>query len=266
MIPTFLNKYMQKQLVVRLALGTFFLVILLSNASLSAQTVTAQTIIDKADQLMRGTSNYSEMTMTIQRPKWKRELKLKGWAKGTEFSLLYITYPAKEKGQVFLKRDKEMWNYIPSIERMVKLPPSMMMQSWMGSDMTNDDLVKGASIVKDYTHKIIKEEEIDSYSCYVIELIPKEESAVVWGRIVSWVSKKGYMTLRNEYYDEDDVLINVETLTNIKDVGDRIMPTRFEIIPVEKPNQKTILEFTSIEFEVPLNDSFFSIQNMKKVR
>lgn len=234
--------------------------------NLSAQKTTAQDIIDKADKLMRGNSSYSEMTMIIQRPKWKRELRLKGWAKGTNYSLLYITYPAKEKGQVFLKRDNEMWNYIPSIERMIKLPPSMMMQSWMGSDMTNDDLVKGASIVKDYTHKIVKEEKIGDYGCYVIELTPKEEAAVVWGKILSWVSKKGFMTLKNEYYDEDNYLVNSEKLTNIKNVGDRIMPTRFEIVPVEKPNQKTILEFTSIKFEVDIDDKFFSIQNMKTIR
>ena len=242
------------------------LALIFIGADVSAQKVTAADIIEKADQLLRGNSSYSEMSMIIERPKWKREIRLKGWSKGTEYSLLYITYPAKEKGQVFLKRGNEMWNYIPSIERMVKLPPSMMMQSWMGSDMTNDDLVKGASIVKDYNHKIIKEDKIGDYDCYVIELIPKETAAVVWGRIVSWVSKKGYMTLKNEYYDEDDFLVNVETLTNIKNVGDRIMPTRFEIVPVDKPNQKTILEFLTIKFEVKLDDEFFSIQNMKKIR
>ncbi|MBN2167396.1 MAG: outer membrane lipoprotein-sorting protein [Marinilabiliaceae bacterium] len=244
----------------------FLVIIGLFNSSVIAQKITANIIIAKANELMQGNSSYSEMSMIIERPKWKREIRLKGWSKGTEYSLIYITYPAKEKGQVFLKRGKEMWNYIPTIERMVKLPPSMMMQSWMGSDMTNDDLVKGASIVDDYDHSIIKEETIDGYDCYVLQLVPKDEAAVVWGKIVSWVSKKGFMTLRNEYYDEDEILVNVETLSNIRNVGDRIMPTHLEIVPVEKPNQKTILEFQKIEFEVPLHDDFFSIQKMKTVR
>lgn len=231
----------------------------------TAQEVTAKDIIDYADKLMRGNSSYAEMEMTIIRPKWKRTLRFKSWSKGIDYSLIYITYPANEKGQTFLKRQKEMWNYIPSIERMIKIPAGMMMQSWMGSDLTNDDLIKGASIVEDYTHHIIKTESVQGYDCYVIKLIPKVDAAVVWGKILSWVTKEGYMTLKNEYYDEDGFLINRETLGKIKDVGDRIMPTYFEIIPIDKQGHKTVMEFTNLKFEIPLKDNFFSIQNMKRI-
>ncbi|MCW3786734.1 outer membrane lipoprotein-sorting protein [Plebeiibacterium sediminum] len=236
-----------------------------SALSVSSQ-VTAKEIIDHANELLRGKTSYSEMEMKVIRAKWERTLKFKAWSKGIDYSLILITYPAKEKGQVFLKRQKEMWNYIPDIDKMIKIPPSMMMQSWMGSDMTNDDLVKGASIVEDYSHQIIKEEKLDGYDCYVIELIPNEDAIVVWGKIVSWVTKKGYMTLRNEYYDEDGFLINTETLSKIKQVGDRLMPTYFEIVPEEKKEQKTTMEFTNVKFDMPINDSFFSIQNMKKIK
>lgn len=242
-------------------------VFLFASSGLNAQDdLTAKEIIDRANQLMRGNSSYAEMTMKIIRPRWDRTLSFKVWSKGTDLSLIYITEPVKEKGQVFLKREKEMWNWVPSIERMIKIPPSMMMQSWMGSDMTNDDLVKESSIVEDYSHSVIGSETIEGYDCYKIELIPDEDAPVVWGKIISWISRKEFFTLKNEYYDEDGYLINRETLSKIKNVGDRVIPTCFEIIPVEKEGQKTTMEFTHIEFNVPIRDDFFSIQNMKRVR
>lgn len=230
------------------------------------QDITAKEIVKRADDLMRGQSSQGEMTMTIIRPRWSRTLSFKSWSKGTEYSLLYVTAPAKEKGQVFLKRESEMWNWVPSIERMIKIPPSMMMQSWMGSDMTNDDLVKESSIVVDYDHKIIGAEKVDGYDCYKIELIPHENAAVVWGKIISWISKEHYFTLKNEYYDEDGYLVNREILSDIKKIGDRTIPTRFEIVPVEKEGHKTIMVFDHIRFNVPIKEDFFSIQNMKRIR
>jgi outer membrane lipoprotein-sorting protein len=226
----------------------------------------AKEIVDRANELLRGKSNYSEMTMEIIRPKWNRTLKFKSWAKGNDYSLIYILAPAKEKGQVFLKRKKEMWNWIPSIERRIKIPPSMMMQSWMGSDVTNDDLVKESSIVDDYSHKILGAEDVTGYDCWKIELIPDEDAPVVWGKIITWISKENHFTLKNEYYDEDGYLQNIETLSKIKDVGGRTIPTLFEIIPVDKEGHKTTMEFNKIEFEKPIKDEFFSIQNMKRIR
>jgi len=244
----------------------FLWIFFIGSSSLFSQELTAKQVIKKANDLMRGQSSQGEMTMTIIRPKWERSLSFKSWSKGTEYSLLYVTAPAKEKGMVFLKREKEMWNWVPSIERMIKIPPSMMMQSWMGSDMTNDDLVKESSILTDYDHKITGEEKLEGYNCYVIELIPHEEAAVVWGKIISWISKEHYYTLKNEYYDEDGYLVNREVLSDIKKVGDRTIPTRFEIVPVEKKGQKTVMVFDHIQFNVPIKDDFFSIQNMKRIR
>ncbi len=231
-----------------------------------AQSLSARDIVDKANELLRGKTSYSEMEMVISRPKWKRTLNFKGWSKGKNYSLICVTYPPKEKGQVFLKRQSEMWNYMPGIEKMIKIPPSMMMQSWMGSDLTNDDLIKGASIVDDYTQKIVKEELNAGYNCYVIELIPKEEALVVWGKIISWITKDGYMTLRNEYYDEDMYLVNTEVLSKIKHMGNREMPTFFDIIPEDNEKNKTTLEFKNVQFDIDIDEDFFSIQNMKKVR
>jgi len=230
------------------------------------QNFTAKDIIKKADDKNRGLSSKGVMTMTIVRPDWSRSVSMKSWSKGNDFALVLITSPPKEKGQVFLKRRSEMWNWVPSIDKMVKIPPSMMLQSWMGSDFTNDDLVQQSSIVKDYNHTLLGEENIRGTKCYKIELIPLPDATVVWGKIIAWVSSIGFDMLKAEYYDEDMELLNVENAYDIKKMGDRSIPTRMEIVPVTKKGQKTILEINSMLFNISMEESFFSQQNMKKVR
>ncbi len=245
-------------------ISILILILTFATSTLLAQDI--KQIVKQADEKFRGNSSEGEMTMTIVRPGWSRTVSMKNWTLGNDFSIIYITAPAKEKGQVFLKRHNEMWNWVPSIERMVKVPPSMMMQSWMGSDFTNDDLVKESSLVKDYTHKFLGEEIIEDYNCYKIELIPTEEAAVVWGKIIMWVTEKDFLWLKAEYYDEDEFLINTEILTNIKQMDDRLMPTHLEMIPADKEGHKTILNFDAIKFDTNIKESFFSQQNMRRIR
>ncbi len=163
---------------------------------------------------------------------------MKNWSIGTDYYMIYITAPAREKGQVFLKRGMDMWNYMPNINRTIKIPPSMMMQSWMGSDFTNDDLVKVSSMVNDYKHTIIGNDSIEGYDCYKIEFIPHENAAVVWGKIVMWIAKDELYELKALYYDEDGKLINKELMSDIKQMGDRKLPSHMEMIPVDKEGQK----------------------------
>lgn len=228
---------------------------------------TAKEIIQKADEKTRGaTSAITEMKITIVRPKWTREMEIKTWSKGEDFSLSLIQSPAKDKGITFLKRDKEIWNYIPSIERSIKLPPSMMMQSWMGTDLTNDDLVKESSVINDYEHRIIGDSTLQNRVCYKIELIPKENAPVVWGKMILFIDKKDFIQLRSEMYDEDGLLINIMNSSGIKLMGGKMLASRIEVIPVEDEGQKTIMEIKSIEFDTPIEDSFFTVKNMKKIR
>ena len=231
-----------------------------------AQNLTAKQIIVKADNLQRGESNKGQMTMTIIRPKWTRTISMKNWSLGRDYSMTYILSPAKDKGQVFMKRKNEMWNWVPSINRMIKLPPSMMSQGWMGSDYTNDDILKESSIVVDYNHKLIGEEKVSGLDCYKIELIPKEDAAVAWGKVIKWVSKKEFWQLKNEYYDEDNELIRTEIASEIKNFGDRRLPSKIEIIPADKPGHKTLVIINSSTFNIKIDESFFSQQNMKRVR
>jgi outer membrane lipoprotein-sorting protein len=215
---------------------------------------------------MLGKTSESISKMTIVRPDWSREVEMKAWSKGTDYYLIYITSPAREKGQVFLKRKSELWNWMPSIGRMIKLPPSMMMQSWMGSDFTNDDLLKQSSLVKDYTHKIIDEEKIENLDTWKIEFTPKPDAPVVWGRIIMWITKKDYMQIKAEYFDESLELVNSMIGSNIKNVGDRMLPMKMEMIPANKPENMTIMEYSKIVFNKKISDRFFTKQNMKKVK
>ena len=245
----------------KLILGT---VLLFNFTSPFAQD--AKEIIKKADELMRSKSSYAEFSMTIIKTDWSRTFTMKSWAVEPDYALIYVSEPARDKGTVTLKRKKEVWNWIPSVHRVIKIPPSMMMQSWMGSDFTNDDLVRQSSIVQDYTHTLIGEEEIDGYLCHKIEFTPKEEAGVVWGKIVAWISKEGYLQLRVDYFDEDLVLIKSMIGSQVKLMGGRMIPTHWEMIPSDIPNQKTVMDYLSIEFNVNLDESFFSQKNMKLVR
>ena len=232
----------------------------------NTQNIDIENIVRQADEKFRGSSSIGELTMIIERPSWTRTVSMKNWTLGNDYSLIYITTPAKEKGQVFLKRDKEMWNWVPNIERMIKIPPSMMMQSWMGSDFTNDDLVKESSMADDYDQKLMGEEEFGGYQCYKIQLIPHDDAAVVWGKVIMWISKEELHWLKAEFYDEDEYLVNTEILSDIKKMDDRVMPTRLEMIPADEEGHKTTLIFDKIDFDVKIDESFFSQQKMKRIR
>lgn len=227
---------------------------------------TPKEIVKKADDMWHGKSSVSEVTMTLIRPAWTRKISTKAWMLEPAYALILITGPAKDKGIVTLKRKNELWNWIPAIQRVIKIPPSMMLQPWMGSDFTNDDLVRESSVVDDYFQSLIGEEKINGYECYKIKLIPRPEAGVVWGKVIMWISKKGYMELKTEYYDEEDKLVKTLTGSKIKKMGGRILPSRWEMIPLNKPGHKTVLTYHDIKFNIKLRPSFFSLQNMKRVR
>lgn len=239
----------------------FFFVLVMNSM---AQNATE--IVKIADEKMQGLSNYTVITIKIIRPSWEREMKMRAWSKGNDYSLIIIDEPVKDKGTVFLKRKKEIWNWLPSIDKSMKLPPSMMMQNWMGTDFTNDDLVKQSSVVNDYTHELVGDTMIQNYDCYKIEMLPKEEAAVVWGKVILFIDKKEYMQMRVEYFDEDGYLINLMNFYDIKRMDGRLIPSRMEMIPADSPEKKTVMIYNSIEFDIEINEDFFSTQNMKRVR
>jgi len=232
----------------------------------TTQAQTAKEIMRTVLDKVNGLTSKGEMKMTIVRPEWTREMSMKTWTKGDDYSLMLLTSPARDAGTGFLKREKEIWNWQPSISRTIKMPPSMMTQSWMGSDFTNDDLVKQSSIVDDYEHKILKEETIDGRECWLIELIPLPDAAVVWGKVLTWVDKTDYIQMKAEFYDEDEYLVNTMLGKDIKEMGGKMLAARLEVIPADEPGHKTIVETLWVEFDIELEDNFFTVQNMKRVR
>ncbi len=234
---------------------------------LFSQDLSATEIVKKADEKFNGEkSGYSVMSMTIVRPSWQRTVEFRSWSLGNEYALTLITGPAREKGQSFLKRKTEMWSWNPAINRLIKLPPSMMSQGWMGSDYTNDDILRESSVVNDYTHSIDGEEIVDGRSCYKIMLRAKDNADVLWGHQLWWVDKKEFITLKAELYDEDGYLVRSEKASDLKTLDGRFIPTIIELIPAENEGYKTILKIVEMKFNIPIGESFFSQQNMKNIR
>lgn len=242
------------------------LVLLFFHLSIIALSQDAKDIVKNADKKAKGNTSIANITIQTIRPSWTREMTVKAWTKGNDLSFILVLAPAKEKGVVFLKRKKEVWNWIPSIERSIKMPPSMMSQSWMGTDFTNDDLVKEASILEDYNHSFLQDAIIDGRNCYKIQLLPKPKSAVVWGKVIMDIDKKDFMMLHVEYYDEDGVLINTMHCSDIKLLGDRLLPGKMEMVPASKKGNKTVLIYNSLIFDTFLDDSFFNTQNITKAK
>lgn len=247
-----------------------FLILIVSGIfmgfSLIGDTPGAKDIVTHAENKIKGLSSVSEMTVQIVRSSWTRSMTVKSWARGEDYSISVVTAPAKDAGTVFLKRQKEIWNWVPSVERAVKLPPSMMAQSWMGTDFTNDDLVKASSRINDYTHSLKGDSIISGRKCWKIEMIPLPNAAVVWGKVNMWVDQKDTLELCLKFYDEDSVLVNTLVCSDIKSMGGRTIPCKMEMIPAGKKGQETIITYNSMAFNQKLDDDMFTTDNMKKIK
>ncbi len=238
--------------------------VLLLSFGLSAQN--AYDIVKKSDNKLRSATSFAKIKITAVRPSWSKEMTIKTWTKNSNYSVALVTSPAKEKGIVFLRRDKEVWNYVPSISRTIKLPPSMMTQGWMGTDLTNDDMIKQSSILVDYNHKIAGEELIDGHKTWKIVLTPKENAAVIWGKIILWIDKEEYNQLRGEYYDEDNFLINKLISSKIKEFDGRKIPSHIEFIPEDNPGNKTLIDYLDLNFRIKIPEKYFTTAYMKRLR
>lgn len=258
-----------KNMIIKYGSGAllFMALLLALTSQAQAQGISATEIVRLADEKFNGEkSSYSVMSMQIVRPEWTRTIEFKSWSLGDDYALALITAPAREAGQSFLKRMTEMWSWNPSINRLIKLPPSMMSQGWMGSDYTNDDILRESSVVDDYTHEILGEETVDGRQCYRIVMKAREDASIVWGKQVRWIDKKDFLVLKAELYDEDDYLVRTETASAIKVMDGRTITTRIELVPAEEPENRTVVEIREIKFNIPVEESWFSQQNMKRIR
>jgi outer membrane lipoprotein-sorting protein len=238
---------------------------ILLSAALGSQE-SAREIIDRVDRLLRGDSSHGTAEMEVVTENWQRTLTMEIWSLGTEFALVRITAPAKEAGSATLKAGDDIWNYLPKVDRTIKIPASMMMGSWMGSHFTNDDLVKDSRLIEDYEVEIAFEGERDGVPVWEFTLTPKPEAAVVWGRIEYRVRKSDLMPLWARYYDEDSKLVRTLDFADFRAVSGRTVPMVMNMKPADKPGERTTVQYRSLEFDVPLEPSFFSLQNLKARR
>ena len=219
-------------------------------------------IIDEVDRLMRGESSTGRMRMEIDTENWSRSLEMSVWSLGTEYSLIRVESPPREAGTATLKVENEVWNYLPRADRTIKIPPSMMLGSWMGSHFTNDDLVKETRIIDDYDIVISFEGDRDGEEVWEFTMTPKPEAPVIWGRIEQQIRKRDRMPLWAHYYDEDGTLSRTITFEDFRSLGGRLVPTRTVIEPADE-DERTVVVYLELEFDVGLNEDFFSLRNLR---
>jgi len=228
------------------------------------QKLTPKEILDYVDDLYRGESSYAKMTMKVQTEHWTREMKMEGWSEGKEKSLFRILAPKKEKGMATLKSGENIWNYLPKVKRVIKLPSSMMGGSWMGSHLTNDDLVKESRMAEDYTFENTFRGERGGQAVVEITCTPKPKAAVVWGKVVVEVRDGDYMPLKLLYYDEDMELARTMTFEEIKKLGGRMLPSVMKVVPADKPGEYTLFTYEKVEFDIKLKKDIFSLRNLQR--
>ena len=240
----------------------FFVILASTSPVLAESTLTARDIVKASDDLMRGTTNQGKYSMTVITPKWQRELTLQVYMKNRDKAFIRILTPAKEAGIGTLRIDSEMWNYLPKVERTIKIPPSMMLQPWMGSDFANDDLVKESSIIEDYTHEIISESD----KSYTIEFTPKPDAPVIWGKLIRIIRRDDFVPLKEEFFNERGKLIKVLEYSDIAQVSDRIIPKTWTMKSQIKEGHQTIIKLVDVEYNTPINDRIFSLSFLKKIQ
>lgn len=222
----------------------------------------AKKILRHLDELYRSNSSYSTVEMKIVTPHWERTLDMNIWTREMDHTFIRITSPEKERGVATLRVGNEMWNYLPKVNKVMKIPPSMMMSSWMGSDFTNDDLVDEFTYEEDYHSRLIQPEEAVDSLVYV-ECIPREDLPVVWGKIVIALRSSDWLPVWERYYDEKDELMRIFTFSEIRRFGNRTLPAVMEVIPQNKEGHKTTIRYEQLEFDTGVDDDIFTLRNLR---
>ena len=237
-----------------------------SAMSVSGAEPTGRDLVAHVERTLWGKTSQGAAEMTVITPRWERKLSLRFWMERPERTFIRIDAPPKEAGIGSLRIKAEMWNYLPAIERVIKIPPSMMLQPWMGSDMTNDDLVKSSSVVDDYTHTLIGSEDLEGTRVYKVESIPKPDAAVVWGKLIYRIRQSDRLPLKLEFYDERGELVKALRYSDIRPIGGRVIPTRWEMQPIAKPQNRTVFVIREMTFDAPTDAQTFTLKNLQQRR
>ena len=252
---------------IRLPLCCFFLCLAatpFAGRLVVAQSLDARAVIHRTEQELRAKTEQGVVSMTVRTPNWQRTLEMNYWGINPDKTFIRVTAPAKEAGTGTLRIGSNMWNYLPSVERVIKIPPSLMLQSWMGSDFTNDDLVRESSLEKDYDHKLDGEVTQDGDRCYRVISTPKPDAPVVWGHLVLFVRKQDFLPRREEYYDEKGRLQKVLTFEDFRQMSGRLYPARWKMDSVTKPGHETVFVYRKLIFDRPIPASVFTQENLQQ--
>lgn len=241
---------------------------------ISSSAVTGPEIIERSEAAIRGDTQIALIRITIKRRRWTRVMEIKSWDdRIAKKSFVDIIAPKKDAGNKFLMitREKLMWEYNPDIGRVMKIFPSMMLQSWMGSDFTNDDIVKESSIIQDYTHVLEGRQTVDGMECYKVRLVPKPEAAVVWGKLIYFARINDFLPVRQEFYDQHGNLKKLLTCENFRHMGGRVIPAMYKMVtmkrhmaPRERGHEYTVMELIEIVFNARIDSHIFTIQNLSR--
>lgn len=254
---------MNSPLAKRILFSVLGIWLLISPLLLEGQENQAKKIVEKVDELYRADTSKALVEMEIATPHWQRTLKMNVWSRGMDKTFIRILEPKKERGVATLRIENEMWNYLPKTNKVMKIPPSMMMSSWMGSDLTNDDLVKEFTFLESYHFQMFTPEEPQEGILY-IKCTPKEGLPIVWGHIIVAVQEKDSIPIWQKYYDEKGKLMREMIFKDIKTFGDRKIPSVMELVPKTKEGHKTILRYLEAEFNVLLKDDIFTLRNLRQ--
>lgn len=238
----------------------FLLLVIVLSWPYAAAAVDLQDLIRKVETQYRGDSSHARVSMEIATAHWSRHLEMESWSYGRDYFLTRILEPPKERGVSTLKIKNEVWNYLPKVDRIIKVPASMMGGSWMGSHITNDDLVKASHVDRDYTFRLLEE----TADLYRIECLPKPDAAVVWGKLIYTIGKDPVVSRRVEYFDEAMVRVREIRFDEVQQIEDRAIPMRLTVQPLEKTQERTVMRYRSIAFGVDIGPGFFSLRSLKR--
>ena len=244
---------------------SLWVLILLPLRCFAADHPDAGDLVENSFRYIRGKASVATVNMTIHRPDWERKMTIKAWTRGKKDSLFYIQSPPKDHGNGTLKKSREMWMYNPKVNRVIKVPPSMMSQSWMGSDFSNNDLAKSDSFVNDYNHSIVGTETHEGHKVYVIKSMPKPNAPVIWGMQMLKI-REDLVWLSQEFFDEDLQAVKVMTTLEIQMMGGKLFPRVWRMREADQENRYTELSYESLRFKSDLPDSLFTLTSLRKAR
>ncbi len=221
-------------------------------------------LLAQMDEVLRGKSHDMTVVLHVKTSRWERDYKIRVWMKGIDYTFARVLSPSKSEGQGFLRVQSRLWQYLPSAERTILIPPSLMLDDFMGSDFSNDDFVKLSYMPRDYDGSVAGEEKIDGFDCYRLELIPKPDAPVTYGKLVVWLRQKDSAPVRWDFFNEKLVHIRTLEYSDFKSFGTHEIPTVWKMSNHKDKDRSTTVTIQEAAFDQEIPDSLFTKSNLEK--